>query len=298
MSHLEFPFQVSSASGAWLAENGFDNLERCEMLGSGHHECYLLGNRGDRKIVAKVAPAECGAALLAESEGLALLASTQTIRTPEILFVNEQCLLLEFIAEGPQRSDYWQLLAERLAELHRHSPAGPAVNLGTPYGLEKDNWCGAQPQHNGWFEDGHEFFAEHRLLHQARIAFDNGYLESPWIISIESICERLAELVPWQPASLLHGDLWPGNILVDEHGRPALIDPAVYYGWRESDIAMTLLFGGLPHEFYRSYEACWPMEADWRSRVQLYNLYHLLNHLNIFGETYLAQVQDAIARYA
>ncbi|RZV55671.1 MAG: fructosamine kinase, partial [Pseudomonadales bacterium] len=99
-------------------------------------------------------------------------------------------------------------------------------------------------------------------------------------------------------ASLLHGDLWPGNILVDEHGRPALIDPAVYYGWRESDIAMTLLFGGLPHEFYRSYEACWPMEADWRSRVQLYNLYHLLNHLNIFGETYLAQVQDAIARYA
>ncbi|MGB5324282.1 MAG: fructosamine kinase family protein [Pseudomonadales bacterium] len=298
MSQLDYPFQVSQASSAWLSANGFERLERCEMLGSGHHECYLLGNEHDRKIIAKVAGGATGDALQAEADGLELLASSQTLRTPKVLFINQQCLLLEYIAEGVQASDYWQVLAARLADLHRHSPAGQAASLGSPYGLENDNWCGAQRQHNGWFEDGHEFFAEQRLLHQARIAFDNGYLESPWVISVESICERLTELVPWQPASLLHGDLWPGNILVDPQGQPALIDPATYYGWREADIAMTLLFGGLPHEFYRHYESCWPMEPGWRSRVALYNLYHLLNHLNIFGETYLAQVQDAIARYA
>lgn len=297
MSHLEFPFQLSSASGAWLEANGFERLQRCELLGSGHHECYLLANERDRKIIAKVGGGNNNA-LQTEAQGLGLLHATRTLRTPEVLFVNSRCLLLEYIAEGTQASDYWEQLARGLADLHRYSPAGQAASLGTPYGLDYDNNCGAQLQINGWFEDGHEFFAQQRLLHQARIAFDNGYLESPWIISIESICERLSELVPWQPASLLHGDLWPGNILVDPQGQPALIDPAVYYGWRESDIAMSLLFGGLPHDFYRSYEAFWPMEPGWRSRVPLYNLYHLLNHLNIFGPSYLGQVQDAIARYA
>ena len=146
--------------------------------------------------------------------------------------------------------------------------------------------------------DGHAFFCDYRLLNQARLAYDNGFLESPWIIFIESICERLTELIPTQPASLLHGDLWSGNLLVNEEGLPALIDPAVYYGWREADIAMTFLFGGFPHDFYNSYNEIWSLESDWRKRVPLYNLYHLLNHLNIFGVSYLEQVQSTISRYA
>jgi len=164
--------------------------------------------------------------------------------------------------------------------------------------LATNNFCGATPQPNGWQEDGHDFFAEQRLLYQTRLAYDNGLLESPWVIRVESICERLTEMIPWQQSSLLHGDFWPGNILADEQGDPVLIDPAVYFGWREADIAMSLLFGGLPHEFYKAYDEIWPMESGWRGRVPLYNLYHLLNHLNIFGASYLEQVQHTISRYA
>ena len=228
---------------------------------------------------------------------MSTLAEQGTLRTPEILTLNQNCLLLEYIAETTQQSNYWQELAIGLATLHRQS-SSENTSLNSPYGLDYDNYCGVQPQINGWYEDGHDFFAEQRLLHQTRIAFDNGLLESPWVIHIESICERLPELVPWQPPSLLHGDLWPGNILVDEQGKPALLDPAIYYGWREADLAMSLLFGGLPHEFYVAYEESWPLENGWRSRVPLYNLYHLLNHLNIFGESYLPQVVDTVSRYA
>jgi len=291
------PFSVPEAIRVWLYDNGFETLDRCDLIGSGHHECYLLSNQQDEKLVAKVSGDKNGDALIAESRGLTTLSGCGSLRTPEILTLHQNCLLLEYIAETTQQSDYWQELAHGLVKIHQQSSSDNS-SLNSPYGLDYDNYCGAQMQKNGWYEDGHDFFAEQRLLHQARIAFDNGLLESPWVIQIESICARLADLVPWQSASLLHGDLWPGNILVDEIGKPALIDPAIYFGWREADLAMSLLFGGLPHEFYVAYEQGWPLEKGWRSRVPLYNLYHLLNHLNIFGESYLPQVVETTSRYA
>jgi fructosamine-3-kinase len=292
----ELPFPVSHAAQKWLADNGFSQISQCQLIGSGHHECYLISNDSDQRVVAKVASGD-NDMLLCEAAGLETLAASQAIRTPRIHLNDKQTLLIEYISETRQQSHYWETLAEKIALLHRSCPDMDG-NLGAPYGLDQHNYCGASLQHNGWFEDGHEFFSEQRLLVQTRLAFDNGYLESPWVISIESICERLTELVPWQPSSLIHGDLWPGNILVDELGNPALIDPAVYYGWREADIAMSLLFGGLPHEFYHHYNDVWPMENNWRNRVPLYNLYHLLNHLNIFGVSYLEQVHQTISRYA
>lgn len=292
----QLPFPASLATSQWMENNGFSQINRCELIGSGHHECYLISSNSDDKVVAKVASGD-NDMLLTEAHGLELIANTQAIRTPEVLFNDKQCLLLEYISNAQQHSHYWQRLAEKMAQLHRSTPSLEG-SLTSPYGLEHHNYCGATLQQNSWFEDGHEFFSQQRLLFQARLAFDNGYLESPWVISIESICERLTELIPWQCSSLIHGDLWPGNILVDQHGEPALIDPAVYYGWREADIAMSLLFGGLPHEFYHAYDEAWPMEANWRSRVPLYNLYHLLNHLNIFGPSYLEQVHETISRHA
>lgn len=301
---IDFPFPVSEAVRIWLYENGFGSIDHCELIGSGHHECYLLSGADDKKIVAKITDLPVNSngdnsnnALVAEANGLALIAETKSIRTPEVLYLGAQCLLLEYIADSSQQTHYWRKLATGLANLHRYT-AKSRSNLSAPFGLNQNNYCGSIEQVNGWFEDGHEFFAKQRLLHQVHLAYDNGYLESPWVISVESICERLTELIPWQSASLLHGDLWPGNILIDEHGEPALIDPAVYYGWREADIAMSLLFGGLPHEFYVAYEDAWPLEQGWRERVPLYNLYHLLNHLNIFGTSYLPQVQETISRYA
>ncbi len=298
----DYPFTLSDSTGQWLESRGFGTLEHCESLSDNATQgCFLLvsGNSPDRKIIAKIAyDDQTEGRINAEVKGLQSLANAGSIRTPNIEYSNHQCLLLEYITEGQQNSDYWQALAKGLVKLHQTTSKPTNAQLTAPYGLDYNNYCGVNLQVNGWFEDGHDFFAEQRLLHQARLAFDNGYLESPWIISIESICERLPELIPWQAPSLLHGDLWPGNILVDETGNPVLIDPAIYYGWREADIAMTLLFGGLPHDFYTYYEEYWPMESGWRKRVPLYNLYHLLNHLNIFGVNYLSEVHHCISRFA
>lgn len=297
----DLPFPTSEATRVWLSRNGFESLATCELIGSGHHECYLISNTADEKIIVKATADFSGSPLVAEADGLQLIASTGSIKTPELLHIGKQCLIMDYIAESNLQHGYWIKLAEKLADLHRNDATIEDTYgefIQPPYGLAKDNYCGATRQPNGWFEDGHELFSQNRLLYQAYLAHKNGLLESPWVISVESICERLPELVPWQPASLLHGDFWPGNILADNQGEPVLIDPAVYYGWREADIAMSLLFGGLPHEFYVSYDEIWPMENGWRNRVPLYNLYHLLNHLNIFGVSYLDQVHQTISRYA
>ncbi len=108
---------------------------------------------------------------------------------------------------------------------------------------------------------------------------------------------QLPELIPEQPASLIHGDLWSGNLISDNGGKPALIDPAVYYGWAEADLAMTELFGRYPEEFFKAYAEINPLEKGYRSRFPLYNIYHLLNHLNLFGKGYLSQIRSILDRY-
>ena len=114
---------------------------------------------------------------------------------------------------------------------------------------------------------------------------------------VRRLVERLPELVPWQPSSLLHGDLWTGNAMSDEKGAPAIIDPAAHYGWAEAELAMTTLFDSFPREFYRAYEEVRPLEKGYRDRFDIYNLYHLLNHLNLFGRSYLGQVRAILRRY-
>lgn len=289
----DLPASAGHVVQDWLRSSNFGRVSHSKRLGgNANNSCYLLETDTGNSLVAKISTYAEFDRWQAEADGLALIAATGAIRCPTVYHVDEQCLLLEYIPSVQQNTEYWQKLATQLAQLHGSTQSQEL------YGLQDDNFCGDNAQLNGWFEDGYTLFGEQRLLYQARLAYDNGYLESPWIIHVESICERLPQLVPLQPPSLLHGDLWPGNILVDEYGEPALIDPAAYYGWREADIAMSLLFGGLPHEFYLAYEQAWPLEEDWRSRVPLYNLYHLLNHLNIFGVSYQEQVQNTIARYA
>jgi protein-ribulosamine 3-kinase len=302
MNELQIPVGVTTQ--AWLTANGFEQITETSMIGgNASSQIYLLSNQRDDKIVAKISKAINDDVYAKEAHGLNLLTQTQSLRIPEVLHVSDNCLLIEHIASKQQTSDYWRVFASQLADLHRNNTSQDKTSQSdlTPrpprFGLEHDNYCGENPQLNGWYNDGHAFFSEQRLLHQAQLALDNGFLEFQWVTYIESICKRLPELIPTQPSSLLHGDLWSGNLLVDEHGQPALIDPAVYYGWREADIAMTLMFGGLPHEFYLAYDEAWPMEAQWRNRVPLYNLYHLLNHLNIFGLSYSEQVKDTIGRY-
>ena len=225
----------------------------------------------------------------AEAQGLTALAANSELRTPQIIAVDRHYLLLEYIAPGPPQANYWQTLAAGLAQLHRQPQ---------PYfGFSADNFCGESPQPNPETADGYQFFADSRLRYQVLRAVANGLLSTEDQDAVEALIEKLPSLVPRQMPSLIHGDLWSGNIYCDDAGAPVLIDPASHYGWREADIAMTCLFGALPERFYNSYQEILPMEPGWKERMPLYNLYHLLNHLNLFGASYLNQVRATVKHF-
>jgi protein-ribulosamine 3-kinase len=238
-----------------------------------------------------------------EAMGLALIKQTKTIRVPEVLgyFEGEGIqqslpafILMEFIPSGKRLSSYtFQNLGEQLAQMHLHT-----LSPGGKFGLEEDNYLGTSPQTNRWHEDWGNFFIEQRIKPQMELAFRNGKLPPARRSLLEKLIVRIPEILgnqTHQPV-LLHGDLWIGNVLNDPNDHPVLIDPAVFYGDREAEIAYTRLFGGFQSEFYLAYQQVFPLETGFEIRKDLYNLYHLLNHLNLFGEPYGMQV-DAIARY-
>ncbi|MBU0510724.1 MAG: fructosamine kinase family protein, partial [Chloroflexi bacterium] len=188
-----------------------------------------------------------------------------------------------------RRGGYWTEFGRQLASLHNHTRP--------QFGFAHDNYIGSTPQPNPWTDDGYEFFAEHRWLFQSHLARQRGLISRDELRQIERLSARLPKLVPEQPASLSHGDLWSGNAMTDSRGAPAIIDPAAHYGWAEAELAMTTLFGSFPGTFYRAYEEIRPLEPGYQSRFPVYNLYHLLNHVNIFGSSYLGQVQSILSRY-
>lgn len=186
-------------------------------------------------------------------------------------------LVMEFL-ELTGHGD-WAELGRMLARLHR--------NTGPRFGWARDNTIGATPQKNAWHDDWRTFFAECRLAPQLRLAEAHGFR-----LETKNILEALRQHRP-QP-SLLHGDLWRGNVAFTPEGAPVLFDPAGYYGDREADLAMTELFAGFPEDFYAAYNAAYPLDPGYATRKHLYNLYHLLNHLNVFGGGYLAQVEATL----
>jgi fructosamine-3-kinase len=196
---------------------------------------------------------------------------------------------MEDLEPARPAGNYWPRFGRELAALHNH--------MADRFGFAHNNFIGSTPQPNAWMEDGYTFFAEHRLVFQARLAELRGYLAASEAKMVERLASRLHEWVPPQPASLLHGDLWTGNAICDAQGAPAIIDPAAYYGWAEAELGMTTLFGSFPDAFYRAYEEVRPLEAGWLSRLDLYNLYHLLNHLNMFGGSYYGSVMGSIRRF-
>jgi protein-ribulosamine 3-kinase len=226
----------------------------------------------------------------AEVRGLEALRSTGAMRVPKVIESGDDFLLLEDLGEGRADDHFHAVAGAALARLH-------AVH-GRMFGFDADGWCGDTPQSNAVDPDGWRFFADARLRAQMRLAYDHERIDRGECDVIESICTRLPHLVPEQPASLIHGDLWTGNLHCCGNGEPALIDAAaVHYGWAEADLAMLTLFGSPPPVFFDSYAEHGPLQRDWRERAPLYNLYHLLNHLNLFGEGYRAPLQRALARF-
>ena len=232
----------------------------------------------------------------AERRGLELLGAAGALRVPQVLAQIEAtaglpaCIILEWLEPGAKSSASAELLGTGLAALHRVTAAS--------FGLDHDNFIGANPQPNASRGDWVTFFREQRLGFQMQLARRNHRLPAERARRLEALLSRLGDWLPVQPpASLLHGDLWGGNWLATASGTPALIDPAVYYGHREADLAFTELFGGFPPTFYAAYQAAWPLEPEYEERKELYNLYHLLNHLNLFGEGYGGSVDSILRRY-
>jgi len=244
-------------------------------------------------LFVKIAPATRLAMLEAEAEGLGELQQAGAVRVPAVRALGatqaHAFLALEWIDFGAASSATESRLGEQLAWQHRISAPG--------FGWHRDNTIGSTAQPNAWNDDWVEFFGERRLRFQLELACRNGHdgrLSSRGARLLELMGAFFASHRP--VPSLLHGDLWGGNWAADAAGEPVLFDPAVYFGDREADLAMTRLFGGFGNAFYTAYHATWPLDQAAGTRRTLYNLYHVLNHLNLFGGGYLAQAQSMIDR--
>ncbi len=236
-----------------------------------------------------------------EAEGLIALAATDALRIPAVLATGDGSagsevpgtafLLLEAVATGRPTGKFFHRFGQQLADLHRLATADR-------FGFDHDNYLGATPQPNGWTSDWVDFWAEHRLGHQMRLARQLDLSDTELETRSERLIQRLPDLIGsvTEPPSLLHGDLWSGNFMVGSDGEPVLIDPAAYYGHREAELAMCRLFGGFDPSFFLAYESSWPLEPGARERLDLYQLYHLLNHLNLFGSGYRSQCLAILRR--
>jgi fructosamine-3-kinase len=274
----------------YIALQGWGEIQNTQPVGGGCiNNAQRLTTTSGIGLLLKQNPSAPPDMFEREAEGLRALAVEAGPRVPTPFLAGRDFLLTEYLAPAPPAADYWETFGQRLARLHHHTSAR--------FGFPHDNYIGSTPQPNGWLDDGFEFFAERRLLFQGRLARERGWLSPALHQKLERAAARLREWIPAQPASLIHGDLWGGNVIVGPEGHACLIDPAAHYGWAEAELAMTALFGRFPEAFYSAYVTVRPLEAGYRSRFDSYNLYHLLNHLNLFGASYLGAVETTLRRY-
>jgi fructosamine-3-kinase len=255
--------------------------------------CINQGYRvsdGGRSYFVKLNQATQVAMFAAEAAGLREISGTQTIRVPVPVchgtIEQSAYLVLEWL-DLRSGGASWAALGDRLAAMHR-------VTSSHGFGWQQDNTIGSTPQPNPWTSDWTEFWVQHRLGHQLRLAQHRGGQFPQAARLLDTVADRLAGHHPI--ASLVHGDLWSGNAAMTAAGEPVIFDPATYYGDREVDLAMTELFGGFPREFYQGYDRAFPRDGGYADRKPIYNLYHLLNHFNLFGGGYEAQANRTIAQ--
>ncbi|NOQ36461.1 MAG: phosphotransferase [Methylococcaceae bacterium] len=268
------------------------NITLTPVYGGDINHCYHLKANNISWFI-KLNDAELEAMFVAEAAGLKELSQTKTLKIPEVITYGnngqQSYLVLEYLSLGKSSSNSDKLLGRQLAQLHRQKQPF--------YGWHIDNTIGKTPQHNQRNDDWVTFWQQQRLAKQLQLAAQNGHrgkLQSQG----EKLCANIGKFFSnYQPqASVVHGDLWGGNAAVDMQGNPVIFDPACYYADREVDLAMTELFGGYSHNFYAAYEEEWALDEGYNVRKTLYNLYHILNHLNLFGRGYASQASGMISK--
>lgn len=230
-----------------------------------------------------------------ELAGLVRLSRGSPIRVPKVIGYaapqtqegGNHFLVLEWIPTSSPTPSAWKLLGAQLAGQHASS--------SERFGLDEDNFIGKTPQPNAWHESWPDFFATQRLGFQLELVEANR-LGSAELLRLgdQLRCNLPSYIRSDEQPALLHGDLWSGNVVFDMHGRPVVFDPAVYYGNREAELALPTLFGGFPPKFWESYQRSWPLPSGWERRLEIYKLYHLLNHLNLFGSGYSQQCMQIL----
>ncbi len=258
--------------------------ERRSVGGGSINQAYQVSD-GNQRYFVKLNQANKVSMFEAEALGLREMAQAKAIRVPEVLCwgtaAGQSYIVLEWLALGRAPNVAWEQMGQELAAMHRKVS-------GQGFGWHQSNTIGDTPQQNPWTGDWGTFFAEHRIGYQLRLAQRRGGHFPRTAALLDAIPQILANHHP-QP-SLVHGDLWSGNAAFS-NGEPVILDPAVYYGDREVDIAMSELFGGFPQAFYQGYQVAWPLEETYQQRKVLYNLYHILNHFNLFGGSYRSQAE-------
>ena len=227
-----------------------------------------------------------------EANGLNLLREGG-LKTPNVIdhfeHKDDQFLILEFINEEKAENNFWIEFANNLSTLHRKS--------NTSFGLDQHNYIGSLDQQNDQLSTWEEFFISQRLKPLIKIAFDKRLMTRKHLVDFDNFYKVFPELLPIESPALLHGDLWSGNLLCGVGQQAVFIDPAVYYGHREIDIAMTRMFGGFDPVFLDHYHNCFPLEKGWEERIPIHNLYPHLVHLVLFGKSYLSGIEKVIQRY-
>jgi len=270
----------------------FEIDDREEIGGGCINRSMVLHGCDDRRYFLKLNEAVRLSMFEAESDGLLELARAQAVRVPQPVCAGSAAgqafLIMEYLELAHDREPAQELLGRQLATLHRVT--------APRFGWHRDNTIGSTPQINRWGNDWIEFYRECRLRPQLALAVAGGNA------SLQSLGAELLERLPalfagYHPiASLLHGDLWGGNAAVTTTGIPVIFDPAVYFGDREADLALTELFGGFSARFYSAYDDHWPLDHGYSVRKMLYNLYHVLNHWNLFGDSYAAQAMQMMQK--
>lgn len=228
-----------------------------------------------------------------EARGLRKLKRATSLHVPKVFGVYSEedttMLIMEFIEEGAQNEITWEHFGRGLAELH--------ANSKDRFGLDYDNYIGSLPQSNRLHSNWADFFRQERLEFQFNLSSEKRFIQNSTRQMLEKVYLRIEELIPIEQPALLHGDLWSGNFKITKNGEAAIFDPAIYFGHREADIAMMHLFGGFNKRVFESYNEAFPLEKEWAERIDLFNLYPLLVHVNLFGASYVTRLNQVLKKF-
>jgi protein-ribulosamine 3-kinase len=256
---------------------------------------YKVTLESDEKLFLKFNDSASGGMFIKEAHGLEEIKNANAIRVPDVIKSDKDFILLEYIESSSRKRNFFEEFGIQFAKLHKYH--------NNDFGFYEDNYIGSNVQKNTAKDelktDWTKFYFQNRILFQYKLAEKNGYATNELKNGISELENKIGDIIrsSKEEPSLLHGDLWSGNYMEDENGSACLIDPAVYYGHREADLAMTKLFGGFSSEFYSAYNEAYPLPDGYSYRENLYKLYHVLNHLNLFGGGYYDQAISLIKSY-